>query len=649
MFLLAIFALPVLIVKAQVNSKPWEKYVLSPASRSPRPTSVHSISGPVVISSDQYGHTLALNNGSVVSMDFGLEVGGFVSFNVQGQSITPVSLAFSESALFAGSISDDTGSVYTSDWDKALEVSVEPDSSGEAFYQTTKEQFRGGFRFLTFNALADVVVSNISCHIGFAPNMPNLRSSSSYFYSANSEGELYNRIYYAGAYTVQTNMAPDNTGRWLPQVNPGWAYNATIGPYTPALVDGAKRDRAVWPGDLGIAGEAAVLAYGPAGREVLRNSLEILFHYQNTTGRVPDIFPYAGPSTRNFNRGALSDTYHAWALISIYGYAMNSGDTSWLSRYWSNITRGVDFIVNNLDETTGLENQTRPNDWGRLNSGGYSASLNALNYHVLLSMASISKDSSQAAIWRRTAEILKNKFNLLLWDACKGMYKDNTDSDVYPQDGNALALLYNLTTSVNQAASVSAGLEENWNSIGPVSPELPDTISPFISGVELLAHLKVGETDRAFELMRRLWGYLLNDTKFTGSTFAEGLASNGSLYYRSATGYNYDPAYTSLAHSWSSAPTTALVTGVVGIDITGIGGSAWELRPQLGNLTHASAGFDTGHGRFEVSIEVVEEELYTINVTAPANSTGKLFLPANCRRLELTQSYEGPKIIVEAS
>ncbi|KAI0601289.1 Six-hairpin glycosidase-like protein [Biscogniauxia sp. FL1348] len=588
-----------------------------------------------------------MKKGDVVSVDFGVEVGGYVSFNTQGQSTAPVSIAFSESSTFARSISDDaTGSVYTSDWDRDLEVSVNPDSSGQAFFQTTGEQFRGGFRFLTFNALTDIIVSNISCHIGFAPNMPDLRSSTSYFYTSDPESELFNHIYYASSYTVQTNMAPDNTGRWLPQVNPGWAYNATIGPYTPALVDGAKRDRAVWPGDLGIAGDVAMLAYGSAGREVLKNSLETLLYYQNTTGNTPGIFPYAGPSTRNFNRGALSDTYHAWALIAIHRYAMNSGDTSWLSRYWYKITKAVDFIVNNLDATTGLEIQARSNDWGRLASGEYSASLNALNYHVLLSMASLINSSSQAAIWRGAADKVKTQFNVLLWDERKGLYKDNSSSELYPQDGNALALLYNLTTTADQAASVSKGLENNWNYIGPVSPELPDNISPFISGVELLAHLKAGETGRAFELMRRLWGYLLTDSKFTGSTFAEGITSNGSLYYRSATGYNYDPAYTSLAHGWSSAPATALVTGVVGIEITGIGGTAWELRPQLGSLSHASAGFDTGIGTFEVSIELVEK-VYTINVTAPVNSTGKLFLPVSYRGLRLTQNYEGPDIIIE--
>lgn len=64
---------------------------------------------------------------------------------------------------------------------------------------------------------------------------------------------ILNRIWYAGAYAIQTNIAPQNTGRFLTQVKPGWDYNASLGVGKgPFLVDGAKRDQAIWPGDLGI-------------------------------------------------------------------------------------------------------------------------------------------------------------------------------------------------------------------------------------------------------------------------------------------------------------------------------------------------------------------------------------------------------------
>jgi glycogen debranching enzyme len=90
-----------------------------------------------------------------------------------------------------------------------------------------------------------------------------------------------------------------------------------------------------------------------------------------------------------------------------------------------------------------------------------------------------------AAAWTQNATTLKANFNDAFWVEELGMYRDNVTTTLCPQDANSFAVLFNITTSPAQAASVSAGLEKNWNDLGPVAPELPDTISPFISGFEV--------------------------------------------------------------------------------------------------------------------------------------------------------------------
>lgn len=628
------------------SARPWEQYVLSPSTRNPAPVAVHSIVGDASVGECKRTHVLRMRAGSRVSMDFGVEVGGHVSFNLQTDSEAPLSLAFSESPSFVRNISDDTGSVYTMDWDQALEVTVDLDDTGSAFYQTPPERFRGGFRFLTFNALADITIFNITCQIGFAPNMPDLRAGNGYFYTADADQEALNRIWHAAAYTIQTNMAATNTGRYLPQVRPGWAYNATLGVVSPVLIDGAKRDRAIWPGDLGIIGPVAMLAYGAYGREALENSLETLFYYQNaSTGMLP----FAGPATGSFRSGAQSDTYHAWGLISVYDYTMYSGNTEWLAKHWPNVTRAVEFIVDNLDPRVGLHNQTHQNDWARQGTGGYNSALNALDYHVLVSMAPLSRNDSQASLWRSAAARLKAQYNTLLWDEEAGLYRDNTETTLHAQDGNSLALLYNLTQTTSQATAISAGLERNWNDIGPVTPELPDTISPFISGLELLAHLHgAREPERALSLLHRLWGFLLDGSPdtMTGSTFVEGITANGSLYYRSEAGYKYDAAYTSLSHGWSAGPAVALVTGVLGFRISGLGGVTWELSPQLGGLQSVRAGFETGLGWFEVEVEVVQNGEMKISLESPQGTQGTVLVPRGYGKVLLNGTvHEGVRII----
>lgn len=73
------------------------------------------------------------------------------------------------------------------------------------------------------------------------------------------------------------------------------------------------------------------------------------------------------------------------------------------------------------------------------------------------------------------------------------MYRDNDTTTLCPQDANSFAVLFNLTNAT-QANSISKGLQKNWNDIGPVAPELPDTISPFISGFEVSIHLLTYES-----------------------------------------------------------------------------------------------------------------------------------------------------------
>lgn len=93
--------------------------------------------------------------------------------------------------------------------------------------------------------------------------------------------------------------------------------------------------------------------------------------------------------------------------------------------------------------------------------------------------------TSLAQAWISNATSLKAAFNNAFWLPSAGMYRDNQTTTLCPQDANSIAVLYNLTTSAAQANSVSEGLTRNWNDLGAVAPELPDTIAPFIGSLEV--------------------------------------------------------------------------------------------------------------------------------------------------------------------
>lgn len=90
-----------------------------------------------------------------------------------------------------------------------------------------------------------------------------------------------------------------------------------------------------------------------------------------------------------------------------------------------------------------------------------------------------------AAAYLSNATALKSDFNSLLWDDAAGMFRDNDISTLHPQDGNSLAILFNVTHSAAQNQAISKGLTTFWTDIGPLSPELNDTIIPFVGGFEV--------------------------------------------------------------------------------------------------------------------------------------------------------------------
>lgn len=149
------------------------------------------------------------------------------------------------------------------------------------------EKLRGGFRYLTLFLLTNsttgpgIEIGGINLEISFQPTWSNLRAYSGYFHSSD---ELLNRIWYAGAYTLQTNAVPVDTGRAWPGVSAGWANNGTLSNGSTVIVDGAKRDRAVWPGDMGVAVPAAFVSIGDL--ESVKNALQVMYDYQVCFGTL---------------------------------------------------------------------------------------------------------------------------------------------------------------------------------------------------------------------------------------------------------------------------------------------------------------------------------------------------------------------------
>ncbi|KAK2597828.1 hypothetical protein N8I77_012589 [Diaporthe amygdali] len=625
----------------------WDANNFAPESRTVSPRSVLSAADGSIIASWNGSAHLA-TNGSKLVFDFGKEVGGIVTlkYTPSRGSSGAVGLAFTEAKNWIGEWSDSSNGKFVGP-DGALYSNFT--STETVTYTMPDEKLRGGFRYLTLFLIsesASVDISSIELEIGFQPTWSNLRAYQGYFHSSDS---LLNKIWYSGAYTLQTNAVPVNTGRWVPFVNTSWVNNGTLGPGDTIIVDGAKRDRAVWPGDMGIAVPSTFVSVGDL--DSVKNALQVMYNYQNKDGS----FPEAGPPL--LQQG--SDTYHLWTMIGTYNYVLYTNDTAFLAQNWAGYLAAMDYIYAKVQPASGLLNVTGTRDWARWQTGFNMSSAQMILYRTLTTGADLatwqaggsSNTTDLSSLWTQRAAALQNATLAHCFDGSYGAFRDNaTSTTLHPQDANAMAVLFGVVGSgTDTARSISTRLTDNWTPLGAEAPELPGNISPFISSFEIQAHLAAGETERALDLVRTSWGWYLGNENGSQSTVVEGYLVNGTFGYRWSRGYGNDFSYVSHAHGWSSGPTSALTEFVLGLSVTAPVGSAWLFAPQFGGLEFAEGGFMTSLGKFQARWDVAEEEGagYNASVSTPIGTAGRLVLPVVEQGSKPTVAVDGEEVKVE--
>ena len=336
--------------------------------------------------------------------------------------------------------------------------------------------------------------------------------------------------------------------------NPDWWLNTTITNGTSTLVDGAKRDRLVWSGDMAIS--LPTIAVSTYDLVSVRNALDSLFNLQFASGA----FPYAGYPVNLGN--FTSFTYSLYALIGIGNVFQWTGDQTYIAEHWARWKAGMEWAAGQID-STGLANVSADatRDWARVGMGGHNIAANSLLFHTLNVGAALARtqgDAGTADRWARLAAGIQAAAIPLLWQPDVGLFRDNGTTTLAPQDGNAWAVKSGLVTDPAQIARISKALQARWGPYGAPAPEGVDVVSPFVSGFELEAHFVANRTGAGLALIRGMWAdFMLGDARMTNSTFIEGYSTNGALEYSPTNPGVLDPGL-SHAHEWSTGPTSLL-------------------------------------------------------------------------------------------
>lgn len=402
----------------------------------------------------------------------------------------------------------------------------------------------------------------------------------------------------------------------------------------PSVLDGAARDRAIWSGDLNVEGPSTY--YSTDDSAYLKGALQLLGSYQETRGSVAGAMP---PGTTVNTSGPISGTtgsysasYSIYWVLGLASYYLYTGDSAFIQQEWPIVKNELAWNASQVDGN-GLLNTPSADgaDWDFYdgNKSGEVTEYNLLYYKALLDGAQLATgagQSAQAATYTQQAAALKSAINAHLFNTTTGLYlTSDTQTSSVAQDANALAVLYGVAPA-GKADSILAGLKSRlWtSSYGPL-PFSADAgnqavVSPFVSGYELQARLASNDTAGAEQLLSTLWGHMIAPGDYSGSTMWENVsAADGTPGLGSST---------SLAHGWSTAPTSALSGYVLGIQPTSPGYGTWSVQPHPGDLAWAEGQAPTPHGAVQASWAAESGAgQFSMNLTAPGGTSGTVAVP----------------------
>jgi len=400
----------------------------------------------------------------------------------------------------------------------------------------------------------------------------------------------------------------------------------------PSIVDGAKRDRAVWVGDMNV--EGPTVFYSTDQTQYIRGALQLLGSYQLSSGFVTGDLPPQDSLHTGANEtgttGTYSASYSIYWMLGLGAYYLYTGDTAFVTQEWPVVEGELAWDASQLDGNGLLvTNSSDGDDWDYYDGPktGEVTEYNILYYKALLDgamLATAAGDASQAATYTSEAAALKTAINARLFDSSTGLYYiSDTQTTGVAQDANSLAVLYGVAPASDDASILTALKTNLWtNEYGPEpftsNVGYSSVISPYISGYNLDALLATGDTADAESLLTTLWGHMIASGPDDTGTMWESVATDGD------PGFG---AFTSLSHGWSTTPASALPAYMLGIQPATPGYATWLVQPEPGNLSWAKGQAPTPHGTIEVSWAGESGDRFSMSVTAPSGTTGTIAVP----------------------
>lgn len=310
------------------------------------------------------------------------------------------------------------------------------------------------------------------------------------------------------------------------------------------LLDGIKRDRLPWSGDLTVSLLANAASFRDA--DIVKRSLLVLDAAGWRAGDINGIIDYS-----------------LWLIISHELFQEHFGDMEFLRKNYRRVAERLESFTMRADKNGLLTLKSiKMNlsgkelfvnwdqdailfiDWTK--DSGSTTTLNAIYYGALEAGAKLAGRvgcDSDAKRWRNRAEKIKALLKKHAWDDKRGLFRFDVEDPAlghFTRHGNIYAVCLGVADSKAELESIGRHL---------AAAELPQVGTPYVSAYEAMALIKCGRKDDAKALVEKVWGSMLDAgaTSFWEGFNPEEKGDERWFFYGRPFGK-------SLCHAWSAAP-----------------------------------------------------------------------------------------------
>ncbi|OJJ43674.1 hypothetical protein ASPZODRAFT_136129 [Penicilliopsis zonata CBS 506.65] len=397
----------------------------------------------------------------------------------------------------------------------------------------------------------------------------------------------------------QNNLLPQDKHRTLADFAVGTNNLA-------CTVDGAKRDGALFAGDLFVIGRS--IFYSTGTLEAVLGSIRLLTSHQVKDGYLGNLCPIQAPTSEDIEAPSYafySLSYALLLIVAVKDYWLHSGDSSLIQSIWEKLDKMIEFTESHVDDR-GLVVAPTPllMDWFPRNGPifGASGKVNLAYYDALKCMSRMCDSAGVTDRYASRAEVLKDCIIAHLWNEEAHIMKM---SDKFSPTGLCQDIqAYSITTGVSPSPAAAAqalipGPDEplplpykeiqGWTDKG--------VVSPYATGFAVEALFEKNRGSSAVELVERLWGVMADKSSanYSGGHW-EALKADGTPF----------SAHTSLVHGWSTWPVYLLPRYLGGIEPLEPGWSRYRVRPVLAGLEDVEVEVSTPAGMARVELHVRE-------------------------------------------